>query len=335
MPETQTLAQLVRAKYPDAYKDLSDPALEKMVRAKYPGTYDAVPSTPETSPGASATPTWADKLGLKEGTASPVQGFLRGAGTGAVDLAQGATSDLANQLKDILAGLLQTADTEAGAKGAPAEEIGNKFVPEVPPSGSGTVGSLLPGVAQIAYGGVKGAEEIIPSAARAKQGFQSVMAVAKDIPVDVEAPGRVALKVMDLAERGGGSLPQPVRQFANWITNPKKGEMTYETARDFASGISRLSVNEFSRMSPSVAREVAGLRVTLNEAVAKAAQQAGKGEEYASAMKEYARAMKLKDAIDTAVSAAKKSAPYATAAAVGGGAGYWLTRQVRSLLGSE
>jgi hypothetical protein len=45
----QTLAQLVRAKYPGAYEGISDQALESLVRQKYPGIYDAVPSTPPVS----------------------------------------------------------------------------------------------------------------------------------------------------------------------------------------------------------------------------------------------------------------------------------------------
>ena len=43
--QSQTLAQMVRAKYPGAYDDLSDQDLEKAVKAKYPGTYDDLPTT--------------------------------------------------------------------------------------------------------------------------------------------------------------------------------------------------------------------------------------------------------------------------------------------------
>lgn len=50
----QTLAQMVRAKYPGAYTQLSDQQLESAVRAKYPGTYDAIPSTP--APDAATGP---------------------------------------------------------------------------------------------------------------------------------------------------------------------------------------------------------------------------------------------------------------------------------------
>lgn len=46
----QTLAQLVRAKYPGVYDKLNDQELESKVRAKYPGTYDKVPSTSTAAP---------------------------------------------------------------------------------------------------------------------------------------------------------------------------------------------------------------------------------------------------------------------------------------------
>lgn len=42
----QTLAQIVKAKYPGVYDDLSDRQLEDKVRAKFPGVYDDLPQTP-------------------------------------------------------------------------------------------------------------------------------------------------------------------------------------------------------------------------------------------------------------------------------------------------
>lgn len=46
------LAALVRAKYPDAYSDMSDDELESAVRAKYPGVYDDVVSEPSIADGS-------------------------------------------------------------------------------------------------------------------------------------------------------------------------------------------------------------------------------------------------------------------------------------------
>lgn len=181
----------------------------------------------------------------------------------------------------------------------------------------------------------KAAVEAIPSATRAGAVFQDVMKAAKNVPVDASKAGDVGLRIMQIAERGGGALPQPVRQFLGWITNPDKPQMTYDIARDFASGISRLSANEMQRLSPTVAREVAELRVTLNKAVAEAASKAGKGAEYARAMNEYAKAKKLTGMLDEVVKGAKKAAPFGLGLGAAGAAGGWLTKEIMSLLGGD
>ena len=51
----QTLAQMVRAKYPGAYDDLSVQALGQQVKAKFPGVYDDIPLSADT--GTEAPPT--------------------------------------------------------------------------------------------------------------------------------------------------------------------------------------------------------------------------------------------------------------------------------------
>lgn len=172
------------------------------------------------------------------------------------------------------------------------------------------------------------AAKAVPTAAKAGAKFQEVMSAARTLPVDVNGPGQVALRIQELADRGG-SMPMAVRKFLGRITNPAGGDLTYEEARDFASNISRLSANEYQRLTPVVAREVANLRVALNDAVAKTAQSAGKLDEYRSAMREYARAMQLRDAISSVAEGAKRSVPYATAA----GAGAWLTSRILRMLG--
>lgn len=174
--------------------------------------------------------------------------------------------------------------------------------------------------------GAAAANAAIPRAARASAKFQEVMGAARNIPIDVNAPGAVALRIAELADRGG-SMPMAVRKFLAHVTDPAKPEMTYEIARDFASNISRLSADEFGRLTPAVAREVAGLRVALNKSVGEAAARAGKGREYIEAMNEYLRAKKLEEAVHSAWLKAKSGIPYVG----GGGAGYWLTKKIADL----
>lgn len=170
----------------------------------------------------------------------------------------------------------------------------------------------------------------IPRTSRAAGNFQAVMGAARNEPIDITAPGNVALRIQELADRGG-SMPMAVRKFLLRVTDPQKPAMNYEEARDFASNISRLSADEFNRLTPAVAREVSEMRVALNKAVADAAGKAGKGAQYAQAMTEYAKAMRLRNAVNEVVQGAARAVPYAGAA----GAGYWLTHKITSLLGGD
>ncbi len=194
-------------------------------------------------------------------------------------------------------------------------------------------GGIAETVAELALPVGKAAEvagEVIPTTAKAGAKFQEVMGAARHLPVDVTEPGKVALRIQELAERGG-SMPMAVRKFLNRVTDPDKGDLVYQEARDFASNISRLSANEFQRLTPTVQREVANLRVALNRAVADTAGKAGKGAEYAQAMNEYAKAMKIRGIVDSAIDGAKRGIPYLTA----GGIGYWLTQHLKGLLPDE
>lgn len=267
--------------------------------------------------------TWSDRLGLHEPTTSPLKGFALGAGTGLVDLVQGAIGNVTQQMRG-----KQTADQAlvdaAAGRAMPAQSPAMPVV-ETPKNLSGTVGSLLPAVGEAMIGGppvVKAGVEALPSAARAGAKFEQVMGAAGDIPVDVEATGKSALRIMDLAERGG-TMPKAVRDLLKRVTDPEKGPMVYRESRDFASNLGKLSVDEMNRLKPIVKRQVAQMAADLNLANANAAKAAGKGAEYKSAMREYASAMRMRDTIDAALKHSKKAA---LGAAGLGGAAYWLNR---------
>ncbi len=177
------------------------------------------------------------------------------------------------------------------------------------------------------------AAEAIPTAAKAGAKFNAAMAGARLQPVDVNAPGQVALRIADMAQHGGGTQfgPGPVRQFIQYITDPKKPQMTYEVARDFASNISRLSSKELASVPPAMMREVGNLRVALNKAVADAAARAGMGAEHAQAMTEFAKAMRIRDATDALLEGAKKGALYGVGGGTLAGAGFELGKKIASL----
>lgn len=258
--------------------------------------------------------------------------LLASIGTGAKDVAVGAAKGAAHTAIDLgqavhqIPGVSSAVDALYGLQGLSKTAFPEARTSTAYSNPTQMAGGAIESLAEMAVPVTKAAGAV-PTIAKAGQKFESVMGAARNVAVNTEAPGQVALRINQLAERGG-SMPMAVRKFLGRITDPNKAQMTYEEARDFASNISRLSANEFQRLTPAVAREVATLRVSLNQVIADAAQQAGKLPEYRAAMREYAQAKKIKSAVDAAISGAKKGVPYASAT----GLGYWMTQKVRSLL---
>lgn len=167
---------------------------------------------------------------------------------------------------------------------------------------------------------VKAVKGALPSTVRAGAKFQQVMGAAKDVPVDVAKPGAASLRVMELSERGG-SMPKAIRDFLKRVTDPSKAELTYGEARDFYSNLSRLSADETRRLTPVMRREVGQVRALLNEALSGSAESVGQGATYRSAMKEYARAAKLRDV-------SQRVAKWALPAGATGAAGYYAVEKL-------
>lgn len=173
--------------------------------------------------------------------------------------------------------------------------------------------------------GVVGAVRAIPRQARAAVAFKNVMAKAKDIPIEVSGPTNIALRIKQLSERGG-SMPKVVRDFLKRVNEPGGGALTYGEARDFATNISRLSSNEYQRLTPIMQKELHALRVSMNSALKNAADKVGMGDEFMGAMDEYTRAARFGEHLDrarqTVVKGAAQTLPYAAGAA----GGYYLSR---------
>lgn len=279
--------------------------------AKANGAIQSQPSPDQPAPARS----WLD-------TASDVwKGMLKGAAHTGIDLAQRVVDS--GMIPSVNSASFPSSDLANRARAATAYTN----TPQ-------KIGGGIETAAEMAAPALGTADALVPSAARAGANFQATMGAAEHLPINTEGAGQVALRIQDLAQRGG-SMPQAVRQFLARITDPDQGQLTFGEARDFASNISRLSANETQRLTPVIAREVANMRVALNQSLAQTAGQAGKGAEYAQAMTEYAKAMRLRDAVDSVTQSAQKALPYAVAAAGGGAAGAWMTRQLTSLFGGS
>lgn len=288
-----------------------------------PGEYEDVPPEKQN--------TWSEGLGLNTPTDSRLVGFLKGSGGAAVDMAQGAASNIAGMLQTLGENEQRSIEEQAGVP--QADRMGQlPSMIETPHTAAGVVGALLP-IGPPAGAGAQAGVNAIPRVARAGAKFEQVMAAAKDIPIDTKEVGDAALRVFELSN-SGGTLPKAVNDLLKRLTAPlskkaaalggEKPPLTYREARDFATNISRLSVDEMNKLTPVMKRQVAELAAQLNKANAEAAKAVGKGAEYKSAMREYANAMRMRDMIDTAIKHSKKAA---LGAAGLGGAAYWFNRE--------
>jgi hypothetical protein len=156
--------------------------------------------------------------------------------------------------------------------------------------------------------------------AKASGAFNSVAAAADKAPIDITEPGMQALKIDALSSRGG-TQPKIIRDFIKRVTDPEKGPLTYDEARDFYSNATRLSGNEYSKLTDRMKMEMGQFTKVLGEAVQDAATRVGKGADYNFAMKQWKRASSLSDTYDTLKSMAAEGAKK-VAIGAGLGAGY-------------
>ena len=176
--------------------------------------------------------------------------------------------------------------------------------------------------------------QAIPSTARAGAKFAEVMGSARNMPVNTIPAVQSAVRVRELAEHGT-QMPQVVTKFLKYVTNPDKPEMTYEVARDFLTNLGSLSVSERLALNKPLQRQIAIMTGDFAKSVAETAGKAGKGQLYAQAMKEYARAKQLENVYDLFLRGAQKGALPAAIAGGSAGAGYWLASKVKSILGED
>lgn len=201
-------------------------------------------------------------------------------------------------------------DTMQGIGSWAAKAIGGAFMG--PP---GVDAAEHPGMT-LASAAVPVAAKVVPglvarglgvSSQRAAQNLQDAATAAKGVPINVEKVGEQGLRAIDL-QATGARMPRAATQFMRRITDPAQGEMTFEEARDFYSNLSRLSANEYNTLNPTMQRQIALMKQALHEALTEGAETVGKGSQYASGIKEYARAAKFASGAKTAGKAAAKYA---------------------------
>jgi hypothetical protein len=291
---------------------------------------------PQGMPGAS------EGAGLAEGLSEYDKAVAGGAASGARNLASGnisrGTHELIGAAGNALAPTVPFAVAGApvaalgayggGVIGGKLAEKGAQVLGATPDQTAlaGDVGNIAGGFAGGALGhyGAKA----MPGAtrARAKAGFNEVARVANPSVVDTSEAGNIALDIQREAA-SGGQQPKVIRDFVNRVTDPKKGPLTYEEARRFYSNASnRLAPEESMRLTGTQKRLLAQFAEKLDKAITATAETHGKGEQYTGAMKDYRRASRAQDVVDTAKDIGLRSI---TKAAAPGLIGYGLYRALK------
>lgn len=128
-----------------------------------------------------------------------------------------------------------------------------------------------------------------PSFTRAAKNFEDVLSAAEKVPIQNLEVGQAAIHARKLAQ-SGGQMPKVIRDFLRRINDPDLPPITYGEARDFYSNATRLSADEFNRLTPVMKREVTEFTRKLRSATEEAAESVGKSEQFNAAMEEFAKA---------------------------------------------
>lgn len=346
----------IKAKYPD-YANISNDSLVAAVVAKHPEYRDQVNFAPNAglaSPGAppkvqmQEQPTVLDSL---RHLGSNAMTAIKGVGSEAYDTGAGLLKSLnpnnipaaqmAEGYKDSVQDVIQQSHDAADqgnvpksmfmsvAAGVPLVGPGAAKIYNLAESGhnaeavgrggvQAALAALLHGDTRALVGdAVDNAASSIPSKARAGQNFAEVKSAAGDVPIDVNAPGATALQIDQLA-RSGGSMPKVVRDFLRRTTDPDSAPLTYAEARDFYSNATRISVDEFNRLTPTMKLKLGQFTHELGKSIGGAADEAGVGDQYSGAMDEYKNAARLEAKVkvgkELASESIRKAVPYAVGA---------------------
>jgi hypothetical protein len=181
-----------------------------------------------------------------------------------------------------------------GAKTKVADIRQNGIAPTLE-RGVGEAGGML------ATGGLlKGAASAVnavPRIGRAGEMFNSLNTDLADTPVPLIRAAQPLQRVTEIGERGS-TLPTSVNKLLlrSQMTEP----MTFPEARDYQGSLSDLSASDKLAMNGRVRGGVAQLNKGLYGDVFDAANKAGRGEDYANAMKEYRQAAQIRNGLKTA-----------------------------------
>lgn len=162
--------------------------------------------------------------------------------------------------------------------------------------------------------------QAIPSRPWAQKMFDSIAQDAGKVPVNPTRSYQQIQRFLQLTQRGG-TKPKVISDLVDRMQQFGKGPLTYNEARDFYSNLTRLSSEDLSTLNPVMRRQMSAVARAFSQDVADAAAKVGRASDYWSAMKNYAKASKLREAAQMMMK--KFVIP-----AIGGAAGWGIAKKV-------
>jgi len=216
----QTLAQLVRSKYPGVYDSLSDADLEAKVKAKYPGVYDQLPTTPVSLQDRLKTvQTASDKNVLTSPNLPSLTGGLAGAATGglaAIPVA-GATAML----------------TSAAQGGTPSENVTQGVMNAGAEAAAPVIGALKPFGARLMQSSLKPGVRDIWRDVKAGVSVPPVVQTLLDEGINVTHGG--IAKLQGLLSSANTAVTNAIAPLTGQIERPVVAARAYSVGKQMAN----------------------------------------------------------------------------------------------------
>lgn len=201
--------------------------------------------------------------------------------------------------------------------------------------GADLVGSAAGKVADVGKGVIEKAKNLVPSTERAGQKMEKLREAVGSHPVEMtDGLSKATARAQELGN--SQTIPVSVRKFISRVTDPDKGHLTYNEARDFLTKFGQMTSDEATKIAPVVKGQVQKMAGELKDAISATADRAGKLEDFQSSMREYASAKKIQAVADwvktEGVKKALAGAATAGGAAAGGYTAYKAYQELKDLL---
>ena len=171
----------------------------------------------------------------------------------------------------------------------------------------------------LAPGGVaEEAGKLLPNTVSAGRKFETVAKAIGSNPVNIDAAAPAALRAAEL--KASKFTTPPVMNRVLQRLSPGAEPVGFREASDLATNAGKLSAAEKISIKGPMQGQVNALAKALRESNQAAAESAGVGDVYKSAVNEYRRAMKIQGVKDTTGEFAKSTAAkYIAGATLGAG----------------